>query len=390
MRKFFVYILHVVIGLHVTLIVPVNIWSQDFESYYLYLGDYPREANTGWHEEAQGVTHDDDNWFITQDVALWKIPVTHNLWSVSPIDPGVLKKTFADYPNLTNAGYGGFGDLDYYKYNGIGYLAIGLSSATLPPAVGIFKASDLSYVAHAQLTTHKTVKWCAIHPGGLLYTSDEHASAFKKYDLGWNHIAKKGTIQLTFLGDRPFFDFNGSTLLLRYVQGGVFSPSGELFYVVSGWWKDTDEHAEGIHVFDTQSWRRIQHSTNGYGYFNYEFDSGYWPDASEEPEGLTIWDLDNGKAPGISGQLHVLMLDNDASDDDIYFKHYTGTIYVNEAYTGTEQGTPSQPFNTVTEAYNLAWNGAKFEIKAGTYPEAITFNNKLLLISSGGIVTIGK
>src|SRR3989304_9187672 len=38
--------------------------AQDaYEAYYLYLGEYPRDANPGWHEEAQGVAHDDDHWF---------------------------------------------------------------------------------------------------------------------------------------------------------------------------------------------------------------------------------------------------------------------------------------------------------------------------------------
>ena len=43
----------------------------------------------------------------------------------------------------------------------------------------------------------------------------------------------------------------------------------------------------------------------------------------EEPEGLTYWDLDGRKVPGIEGQLHAILLDNDTwSDDDVYLKHY--------------------------------------------------------------------
>ena len=42
----------------------------------------------------------------------------------------------------------------------------------------------------------------------------------------------------------------------------------------------------------------------------------------EEPEGITLWNLDGRGAPGVSGQLHVLMLDNDSNGDDIYVKHY--------------------------------------------------------------------
>lgn len=42
----------------------------------------------------------------------------------------------------------------------------------------------------------------------------------------------------------------------------------------------------------------------------------------EELEGLTLWDLDDGRAPGISGQIHVVLInDGGASNDDWYFKH---------------------------------------------------------------------
>ena len=41
------------------------------------------------------------------------------------------------------------------------------------------------------------------------------------------------------------------------------------------------------------------------------------------PEGIDIWDLDSALAPNISGQIHVIMIDNAGADhDDFYFKHY--------------------------------------------------------------------
>ena len=48
--------------------------------------------------------------------------------------------------------------------------------------------------------------------------------------------------------------------------------------------------------------------------------------ANEEIEGLTIWDLDDGRAPSIEGQVHVILLDNDTLfNDDFYFKHMRAT-----------------------------------------------------------------
>jgi hypothetical protein len=68
--------------------------------------------------------------------------------------------------------------------------------------------------------------------------------------------------------------------------------------------------------------RRVDRSTNGSGPFNFQFDptAPYY----EEPEGITFWDLDaDPRSPGVSGQVHVILLDNDEPDsDDVYVKHY--------------------------------------------------------------------
>src|SRR4030095_2699791 len=90
----------------------------------------------------------------------------------------------------------------------------------------------------------------------------------------------------------------------------------------------------GVHVFETRPGsgtecgggdpctiaQRVERSHNGSGGFAYEFNTTNL----EEPEGLTFWDLDaDGRAPGLRGQLHVVLLDNDiTNDDDAYVKHY--------------------------------------------------------------------
>jgi hypothetical protein len=53
--------------------------DQSYESYFLYLGQYPSDANPGWHQDVQGISHDSNHWFISQTGKLWKIPVDHNL-----------------------------------------------------------------------------------------------------------------------------------------------------------------------------------------------------------------------------------------------------------------------------------------------------------------------
>src|SRR6185503_2510917 len=105
------------------------------------------------------------------------------------------------------------------------------------------------------------------------------------------------------------------------MQGGEFAPGDNLLYLVSGFFDDEDglEEMEGIHVFETVTYQRVAHSTRGYGHFDYYYDPGL--PTYEEPEGLTIWDLDGAGAPGITGQLHVFVSDNDADGGDVDFKH---------------------------------------------------------------------
>ncbi|MCS6804756.1 MAG: hypothetical protein NZ823_06365 [Blastocatellia bacterium] len=67
-----------------------------------------------------------------------------------------------------------------------------------------------------------------------------------------------------------------------------------------------------------------------------------------------------------------------------------GTIHVDGRFRGSELGTPDQPFNTVNEANTFAWDGARIKIQAGPYREPVTFSKRLIVLASGGSVTIGQ
>src|SRR5262245_61096303 len=71
-----------------------------YDSYFLYLGNHPSDANPGWHEDVQGIAHDDRHWIITQTGTIWRIPVWHDLNAVSPSDPGVMRRFLSSYPQL--------------------------------------------------------------------------------------------------------------------------------------------------------------------------------------------------------------------------------------------------------------------------------------------------
>lgn len=388
--------------LFLTIFPEIGIAQDGFESYYLYLGNYPDNANPGFHEDVQGITHDDNNWFITQSDAndsdpaersLWKIPVTQDLRSVSPNAPGVIRISLDDIPQLAGKGYDHFGDISYYKnenYDGKGYIVIPVTGG--PSGIlAVFRSSDLGYVGHAELSNGTNAGWCAIDPEGLVYTSGGTINKCEIYQLRWDLVPNE--IKLELIGYFSLFDESGNPLTLTHMQGGVISEDGMLLYVVSGFYDDYYPH-DGINVFNIKNGRRVAHSTNGNGHFNYEFNAGIWPGESEEPEGITIWDLDDGRAPGITGQLHVLLLDNDASADEIYLKHYTGTIRV-DGKNGNDAGLgrPFDPKKTVGSANKLVndavWNGARIKIKAGSYPETLTFSKRIQVLADEGPVIIG-
>lgn len=80
---------------------------------YRYLGNYPKDRNTGWSVNMQGVTHDENHWYFTQEQKLWKFPVGHDLnQKVTRADParGILQVNMPE--EMRSLGYNHFGDFD--------------------------------------------------------------------------------------------------------------------------------------------------------------------------------------------------------------------------------------------------------------------------------------
>jgi hypothetical protein len=251
----------------------------------------------------------------------------------------------------------------------------------------------LSYIGHAILhdgggTPLDGSGWCAIDPGGCIWTSNSSATLIHKYSVNWSTLAPD-SIALIWEESATLRDENGTAITKAHMQGGVFSESGDLLYLMSGYIDGHYDH-EGITVFDTDAWRRVAQSGTGDVLFRYEFHPEGLID--EEPEGLTIWDLEGVPPMEIGGQLHALMLDNELSDDDdtVYLKHYTQSIYVDYQWGGAEWGTRDYPFNTVSEANDQCWDGARIVIRQGSYNEALTFSNRVEVIAEDGPVTIGQ
>lgn len=349
-----------------------------------YLGNYP-DDEFAWSELQNGVTHDEDNWYFTQERRLWKIPVGWDLrrnLDTDDLPPGVhfrgvpasLLKVF-DEDGIY--GYNHFGDLEYVD----GFLFVPMEQNLVPPplpvipeplkvyclvepcvltpGVAVFRADDLSYVGFRRANVpegQSRFPWIAFNPvDQYLYTSENTVTSERplyRYHLDRARLVAECTAGscdldeiISFEDRRSIYEADGAPLdpgLGRYMQGADFSENGYLYLVSGRAQPEAGDSRAGIFVIDPAG-RIVADSNNPdlacpfqlnslgqfvrvcairdpEGSFRFEFD----PEnpTYQEPEGADWWDLDDGRAPGISGQLHVMLLQNEPDTDDIYFKHY--------------------------------------------------------------------
>lgn len=272
--------------------------------------DYPKDKSPGWTNKLNGVTHDHDHWYFAQEDKLRKVHVTHDLNNL--IDGWV---------GIPVEGYNHFGDIDFYE--GLIYVPMEGHKAGLPAAVAIFD-QNLQFKGSALLTAQGgSGPWCAVNPlNGLLYSSvfNDEPSKIRLQVYQRSFTAR---FELKHVGTMDLFDEVGQPLIFGGLQGAVFSKQGHFYLVVDTVEKSADDPTHrGIMGFDMITGRRIVHTLVDYRPWKH-FPAIGWVKI-QELEGITIWeDVDAAGAPGITGQLHLIMIDKDGhNDDDLYFKHY--------------------------------------------------------------------
>ena len=272
---------------------------------------HPYEDYHYWTEEIQGATQDSFNWYMANRTHIMRFPLTADLdyypsayvanpWSyywAHMGDPAygwnlgkVIVPLEPDHANGGHATGPAFGIFDT--------LLNGLAAPSIPdPPAG-------SGIPDQQAGESGGAPWVAYNPkDGGYYSSGFDPTWIYVYNISYAN-------QVTFSRAFQILDGWGYPIQLHHIQGGAFSPSGKLYL-------SSDDpaytHWGQIHVMDIYN-GRVQRS-----YFIERHAT--WP-GPEEMEGLTFWNS-NGSAPGINGQLHLVLLDNDAGDDDWYFKHYS-------------------------------------------------------------------
>lgn len=351
------------------------------EAYFFYAKTYPNQAANNWANDSwapNGITHDNSNWYIcsvhkgadlpckvdNKNFIIWRIPVTLDLnQDFNNTNTAVIKWELAKFNNPPNASfknYGHAGDLDHFVHNNVDYLAVPLTGGGSKPIIAFFRASDLHFINYAQLNnlSGQSIGWCAVNPiTKKLYTSLDNATTIYCYNINWSVALSSSSSNhngLTLDNAYTLIPLSGSSLF-ENMQGGEFSPSGNLLYVSCGL-NGSAATTDGIHVFDatgTTLWSEVKRSTNSVfntntqgACFDYPFDNGGVLD--QEPEGLTIWDLDNMGEQHVKGsQLHVLVDDHNCFGSEentkVFLHHYKSfkCPYDVTVYATTPNGEPA-------------------------------------------------
>jgi hypothetical protein len=340
-----------------------------------YLRDYPA-SEPNWTERSQGVAHSPHYWWFTtsqgKDVEnaqkLFGIPVGRDLTKdVDEDHPGQVR--FRQWYNFQ--GYYHIGDLDRVG----NFLFIPLEGPTdnrpdfSKTAIGVLRISDL-HVMGVKHVDQPQAPWLAYNPHDrMLYSSAGSVGnglALYRYGLDMDKIANGNVADgITFEqnapagADRPpLYEANGSSLspFLTDLQGGAFTPWGDLYIVNGANGTDPSDDRGGVHLFhspptreevlnpnpDSPDGRLIEESTNGGGSgFAYQYDADFFD--SEEPEGADWWNRElPPSSPHIGGELHVMLSDLDVGTDDLYFKHYAVDYWCKKGLDSDGDGLEDQ------------------------------------------------
>jgi DNA-binding beta-propeller fold protein YncE len=295
-----------------------------------YLGDYPNN-NPYWAEGVQGIAHDDSNWFIAQTTTIQRIELTTNLATVGG------GSSVAGIPSEM-PGYNHFGDIDQSG----GFVFAPVQGPGKAPAVAVYLAQDLSFWGWTEVPGLPSDggAWLAYRPGTdtlvLSASSVNGNSPLYEYAINWNELIFNRGSFLSFSNNIYLYDRQWNTPTHNTMQGGAFSPDGQMLYVSNGYCDTSIGYISAFYTPPGETYGVLQgRSENGAGAFNFEHHPGTftacafaWCTKSyctgDEPEGLDYFDVGGRGIPGISeGQLHALVLNNEAGDDQIFFKHYS-------------------------------------------------------------------
>ncbi|MFQ6030150.1 MAG: hypothetical protein ACE5Q6_21970 [Dehalococcoidia bacterium] len=388
-----------------------------YEAYLSYLGNSPYNKEGDWTDNAQGISHDEEGyWYITQKRLLYRVPLGQSLEGNIKNKPGVQRVHIDDIPQLADLNYDHFGDISVFRLNeSISYVLVPVDSGDEDAVMAVFRADEtLEYVGKGAFAGKdgagggsypdcnvgqgEQAGWIAADGDGFVYSSRNTTTALRKYEVRWEQVESStqpvDDLLLECVDEIPLRDEIGGVLELENMQGGVVSPNNSLIYLTNGVCGSTNA---GVHVVNLRTGTRVARSCQGGEgcLFRYQFDLCTLGYTHQEPEGITIWDLDDlvlqgAVANDVDGQLHILLLHNEIDQDNIYIKHYSDRLYVDDDAGTNGNGRVQSPFNNLSDALDLAWDGSTIVLIAGNYPGSFIIDENIRMEARTGLARIGE
>ena len=285
-----------------------------------------------WLHNFQGIARSDGDWIVTTSAdrcvpalkkngKIFRFPASHGLPVKKPA--GTLE---ADIPEkLRKQGYGHPGDPDWATLpdaNTVSpflFVPIETMDRDRVPLVLVYRDSadeplegGWNSVPLAANTKRNEAPWLAVQPHtGLLFTSEFHMnSAMGRLRAYVITILEKRKQVIIDCGTKlPLYDRNGRPIDIRRIQGGDFSPDGDLYILA-----EDGDYGPGIYIFEMENGVLTGHLPIGLSR------SLVRP---EEFEGLTYWDPGDGFDSAGTGRLHAVLKAERITHVLLTFKHWS-------------------------------------------------------------------
>lgn len=267
-----------------------------------FVNNKPNDVEYDFSNDLQGITHDVNNWFLTRtkygcvSILCTSFEPKYGLIAKVPLGTSLNNgPTGHGMPSSWNKMPGGgtrynhFGDLVHRA----GLLYVGMDGHA-GGAVGIYD-TNLNPITFAPLSQNWTVPLIAYNPKDGYFYVPSSSTTFQKY-------------QISVVGTTATVVWKGQFKLNQSIpgafQGAKFSPKGNL-------WLLTGINSSNREFYGIDA-------ANG----TVLIKGGLKPGDADESEGLDIFDLDVEKRPGMAGQLHLQMLNNNLDDDNWWLMHW--------------------------------------------------------------------
>lgn len=287
-------------------------------SAYTAKGCWPCDSELGDIEsdELNGIAHNYKYWFWSSNEAKKPELARTPRSSFYSVDKYQGLPTF-----LTQKGYNHFGDIDFH--DNLLYAPVTGGSG---PIVAVYN-ENLEFIKYGifPASIQTDAAWVAINPmDGYLYSHGKDFNKLNVYERDFSNGGILKHIQTVTLDLKHVPSMGDSWWKNAWQQGGAFSKNG-IFYLILDHASDEDSEYTGVHAFklENNTGTELTLKSGSKNFINISYDPDFcWVWRYYELEGITIVDHANW------GQIHVIMLQNDIDDDDVYLYHF----FVNNFY----------------------------------------------------------